>query len=153
MEEESASLLMHTRQLSAGEHMVFLTNQEGQDLIGQLKLVARQLWDGTELTEGACIVAERLDLETGRLQILPYTSSGGEWCISLTLAPYEAHAVRLTLQPAKEEALTTKVGVTDKTGSFGADVSAGANQARKIMVPSEGPWRLETVQPNILRMA
>ena len=55
MEEESASLLMHTRQLSAGEHMVFLTNQEGQDLKGQLKLVARQLWDGTELTEGACL--------------------------------------------------------------------------------------------------
>ncbi|WP_339185906.1 glycosyl hydrolase [Paenibacillus sp. FSL R5-0490] len=153
MEEESASLLMHTRQLSSGEHMVFLTNQEGQDLIGQLKLVARQLWDGTELTEGACIVAERLDLETGRLQILPYTSSGGEWCISLTLAPYEAHAVRLTLQPAKEEALTTKVDVTDKTGSaFVTDVLAGANQACKIMVPSEGPWRLETVQPNILRM-
>lgn len=133
--------------------MVFLTNQEGQDLKGQLKLVTRQLWDGTELTEGACLVAERLDLETGQLQTLPYTSSGGEWCISLTLAPYEAHAVRLTLQPAKEEALTTKVDVTDKTGStFVTDVLAGANQACKIMVPSEGPWRLETVQPNILRM-
>lgn len=77
MEEESASLLMHTRQLSAGEHMVFLTNQEGQNLKGQLKVVARQLWDGEELAENACLVAERLDLETGQLQALPYTSSGG----------------------------------------------------------------------------
>lgn len=46
-----------------------------------------------------------------------------------------------------------KVDVADKTGSaFVTDVSAGANQARKIRVPSEGPWRMETVQSNILRM-
>lgn len=133
--------------------MVFLTNQEGQELRGQLKMVARQLWDGAELAEGACLVAERLDLETGQLQALPYTSSGGEWCISLTLAPYEAHAVRLTLQPVKVEKGPTKVDVADQTGStFGADVTVGAEQARRIRVSSEGPWRLEAVQSNILRM-
>ncbi|MGV2886463.1 glycosyl hydrolase [Paenibacillus taichungensis] len=154
MEEESASLLMQTRQLSDGEFMIFLSNQEGQQLEGQLKIVAKRLWTDLDLSAGTTMLAERLHLETGQRELLPFTSSGGEWCISLKLAPYEAHAVRLTLQHTQEASEGNPSALNQTGTKSGADrlVTETENAPYTIQLPTEGPWRLETVQSNTLRM-
>ncbi|MCM3207109.1 glycosyl hydrolase [Paenibacillus illinoisensis] len=150
MEEESASLLMQTRQLSDGEYMVFLSNQEGQQLKGQLKVVAKRLWSSTDVSSDKRVLAERLNLETGEREVLPLTSSGGEWCISLGFAGYEAHAVRLTLQTKSSDDTFVAIGKTGAAASFKPD--AASMPSESVILPVEGPWRLEAIQSNTLRM-
>jgi hypothetical protein len=107
-----------------------------------------------DLSAGTRLLAERLDLETGQCDPLPYTSSGGEWCISLKLAPYEAHAVKLTLQHAQEasEGDPFALNQTGTKSGAGRLVTETENAPYTIQLPSQGPWRLETVQSNTLRM-
>ncbi|GGH61446.1 hypothetical protein GCM10008014_36900 [Paenibacillus silvae] len=145
MAEESTALLMQTRQLSAGEFMVFLSNQEGERCEGQLKIDSEQLHlrysVGLSEDQDNILIVERLNLETGQREVLPYTALEGQWCIPLTLAPYEAHAVRFLLQ-------LRVAGGSQEDEVAGAEAEA----AHQIVLSSEGPWRIEALQPNNLRI-
>ncbi|MEN1988462.1 glycosyl hydrolase [Paenibacillus hubeiensis] len=143
MEEESSSMLMQTRELSEGEHMVFLTNQEGQRLKGQLHIVPERLWQDAKSVPESLLVAERLDLETGALEALFCSRHGAEWCISLEFAPYGAHAIKLSLVQADTSESLVKTG-------------AGNEKQRKeptrITLSAEGPWSVQAMQSNMLRI-
>ncbi|WP_186380991.1 glycosyl hydrolase [Paenibacillus xylanexedens] len=154
MEKESSSLLMQTRQLSKGEYMVFLTNQEDQCLEGELKVTVDALWAVADRSPNRGLRVERLDLEQGQRCPLPIHHRADEGYISLQLAPYEAHAIRLTWDDehgSAEEQFTENTEKKESALSV-STVVASIDEVHSITIPSEGPWRFETVQPNVLRM-
>ena len=145
MVEESTELLMQIRQLSAREFMVFLSNQEGECYEGQLRIDSEQLQlrysVGLSEDKDSVLLVERLNIETGQQEVIPTTSLEGQWCIPLTLAPYEAHAVRFLLQ--------SRAGCGSPECE---DAGAEAETTHKIVLSSEGPWRIKAVQSNNLRI-
>lgn len=161
MAVESTALLMQTRQLSAGEFMVFLSNQEGERHEGELQIDREQMQQryGMELSEDSRLLVERLHLETGQREVLPYTIREGQWCIALTLAPYEAHAVRFLLQSRvaggaqKRGELEISDERKESTSSGKAEEAERPEEACSSLVLScEGPWRIRAGQPNNLRI-
>ncbi|MFM9281568.1 hypothetical protein [Paenibacillus jiagnxiensis] len=144
------SFLVHTRLIDQMV-AVFISNQEGQAAEGELRLWPERLFtsgaaesDGGTEPSGKTLRCARLDLETGEVHSLPDTGSLPA-VLRLHFDGYESQAFLFAPGSAAD------FSVLDFSSSSGTNKM---NEAESIalQMSAEGPWTIEALQPNNLRL-
>ncbi|MEJ8302767.1 glycosyl hydrolase [Saccharibacillus sacchari] len=158
-ENACESVLMQLRRLPGDKEdafsrfAVFLSNQEDRQEEARLVVVPGLLWPEITPEAEPCFQVEQLDLETGETVIVAVIQAAQKetqpsWSLKLPLAPYEAKAVRLSISGSHTATKSATIEVeADRTPQLSTK-----SFTAKIRPSVEGAWRIEAVQPNVLRI-
>lgn len=125
----SKSFLLQLRRCSKDTVFVFVTNQEGEEQEGILRLDGSLLWE-----DGSAVRIRRLHLETGEMETVQLAAGGTPWTLPVSFAPYESHAF-----------------LAERVESAGETEQALAEKPSIWSIPAGGNWRVNARQPNAIR--
>jgi len=130
-EADRKALLAHRRVQGDNSRLLFLSNQEGN----QITVGVGSLNEGGQDTART----EELDLETGEIIPLSPVFSGQDQKLEVRLAPYQARLFRFSRVAAKPGEVET-----------GPDLNAPGHVELKINAAQE--WQVNALQPNAARL-
>lgn len=147
-DQPGRSFLVHTRHI---DHMVavFISNQEGEAAEGELqvrteRLCKSQADSGSPEADSKTLRCLHLDLETG--EVYPFPVTGGSPAV-----------LRLRFDGYESQAFLFAPGSTADFSTLDFTSSPGTNRTKEaesiaVQVSAEGPWTIEALQPNNLRL-